>query len=174
MMDEEDNSWDETEKKAKRKSLELRKEIMIRNATKDDLEKILEIERASFNRTDAFSPTLFKKYLRELKEGFFVVLDEPNSIVGYAILGEENDKGYLLSIAIHPKKRNHGFATSLLKFLEFKCYEKGLTKMTLEVRVNNKKAIEIYKNLGFVEVGKKKDFYADGVDALVMEKRLPI
>ncbi|MGC9345867.1 MAG: ribosomal protein S18-alanine N-acetyltransferase [Candidatus Bathyarchaeales archaeon] len=174
MMDGENNIWDETSKKAKGNSSGLRKGIRIRNATKDDLEKILEIEKASFKRTDAFSPTLFKKYLRELEEGFFVVLDKRNSIVGYAILGEENDKGYLLSIAIHPKKRNQGFATSLLKFLEFKCYEKGLTKMTLEVRVNNEKAIAIYKNLGFVEVGKKKGFYKDGVDALVMEKRLPI
>ncbi|MDH5459752.1 MAG: ribosomal protein S18-alanine N-acetyltransferase [Candidatus Bathyarchaeota archaeon] len=166
------NGWNKTKKKATGKSLGLRKKAVIRNATKDDLEKILEIEKASFKRTDAFSPTLFKKYLRELEEGFFVVLEKPNSIAGYAILGEEEGKGYLLSIAIHPKKRNQGFATSLLKFLEFKCYEKGLTKMTLEVRVNNKKAIAIYKNLGFTEVGKKKGFYEDGVDALVMEKRL--
>ncbi|MDI6904630.1 MAG: ribosomal protein S18-alanine N-acetyltransferase [Candidatus Bathyarchaeia archaeon] len=174
MIDAENNCWNKTRKKAKRKILELREGILIRNATKDDLEKILEIEKASFKHIDAFPPTLFKKYLRELEEGFFVVLEKPNSIVGYAILGEEDGKGYLLSIAIHPKKRNQGFATSLLKFLEFKCYEKGLTKMTLEVRVNNKKAIAIYKNLGFTEVGKKKGFYEDGVDAWVMEKRLPI
>jgi len=168
------DDWDEIKKKAERKSLELRKGMLIRNATKDDLEKILEIERASFKRADAFSLALFKKYLKELGESFFVVSDKPNSIVGYAILGEEEGKDYLLSIAIHPKKRNQGFATSLLKFLEFKCYEKGLTKLTLEVRVNNKKAIAMYKNLGFVEVGKKKDFYEDGADALVMEKSLPI
>jgi len=174
MVDGENNGWNEPKKEAKRKSLELRKGIVIRNATKADLERILEIERAAFKRTDAFSPILFEKYLRELEEGFFVVLEKPNSIVGYAILGEEDGKGYLLSIAIHPKKRKQGFATSLLKFLEFKCYEKSLAKMTLEVRVNNRKAIAAYKKLGFAEVEKKKGFYEDGVDALVMEKHLPI
>jgi len=174
MVDGENNGWNEPKKEAKRKSLELRKGIVIRNVTKTDLERILEIENSSFNRNEAFSPTLFKRYLREPKGGFFVVLDKTDSIVGYAILGEKNGKGYLLSIAIHPKKRNQGFATSLLEFLEFKCYEKGFTKMTLEVRVDNKEAIEIYRKLGFVDVGKKRDFYEDGADAFIMEKNLSV
>ncbi len=92
-------------------------------------------------------------------------------IVGYAIMKRKDREGYLLSIAIPPQKRNQGFATLLLKFLQSKCREKGLTKMTLEVRANNVKAIRMYKKLGFVKVRKKHDFYGDGVDALVMEKQ---
>ena len=160
--------------KAETKNLELKKGIVVRNATEDDLHKIMEIERASFKRADTFPRALFQKYLRELNDGFFVILDKSKSIVGYAILGEKDGKGYLISIAIHPQRRNQGFATSLLKFLESKCNEKGFTEITLEVRVDNKKAIEIYRKLGFVEVEKKKCFYEDGADALVMEKRLTI
>ncbi len=174
MADKQNSGWSKTEKKAKGKGLELRKKVVIRDAAKDDLEKIFQIEDSSFNHNEAFSPTLFKRYLREPKGGFFVVLDKTDSIVGYAILEEKNGKGYLLSIAIHPKKRNQGFATSLLEFLEFKCYEKGFTKMTLEVRVDNKEAIEIYRKLGFVDVGKKRDFYEDGADAFIMEKNLSV
>jgi len=159
-------------KRLRQKNLELKKGIVVRNATEDDLHKIMEIERASFKRADVFPRTLFQKYLRELTNGFFVILDKCESIVGYAILGEKDGKGYLISIAIHPQRRNQGFAMSLLKFLEFQCYEKGFTTMTLEVRVDNKKAIEIYKKLGFVEAEKEKCFYEDGADALVMEKRL--
>jgi len=160
--------------KAETKNLELKKGIVVRNATEDDLHKIMEIERASFKRADVFPRALFQKYLRELNDGFFAIFDKRGSIVGYAILGEKDGKGYLISIAIHPQRRNQGFATSLLKFLESKCYEKGFTTMTLEVRADNKNAIEIYKKLGFVEVKKKKCFYEDGADALVMEKRLTI
>lgn len=157
---------------AKGKSSELRKVMAIRNATEDDLDRILEIERASFKHADAFSLALFKRYLRELEEGFFVVLEITNSIVGYAILGEKDGKGYLLSIAIDPKKRNQSFASFLLEFLELKCRKEGLIKMTLEVRVDNRNVIAFYRKLGYVEVGKRKGFYGDGTDALVMVKYL--
>ena len=48
------------------------------------------------------------------------------SLGGYAILGDKDGKGYLLSITIHPKNRNQGYTVSLLRFLESKCHEKRL------------------------------------------------
>ncbi len=143
---------------------------MIRNATKNDIEGILEIEKASFKWFDGFSKSVFYQYLNEFRDGFFVVLGKSGSIVGYAILADKKGNGYLLSIAVHPKSRNKGIAASLLKYLESKCRKKGFPKLMLEVREDNKRAIDVYKKQGLVEVAKKKDFYGDRVDALVMEK----
>ncbi|MCS6997720.1 MAG: GNAT family N-acetyltransferase, partial [Casimicrobiaceae bacterium] len=43
---------------------------------------------------------------------------------------------------------------------------------TLEVRVNNLAAQSLYRKFGFVEVGRRKRFYRDGEDALLMTKPL--
>jgi ribosomal-protein-alanine N-acetyltransferase len=45
----------------------------------------------------------------------------------------------------------------------------GMTRMTLEVRVSNKAAINLYQSLGFEKGGLRKGYYAnDGEDALIM------
>lgn len=142
----------------------------IRNARKNDINEILEIEKNSFDPLEIFPKSLFFHYLKESNGDFFVVLNPAESIVGYAILVEKNGNGYLLSIAVHPKSRNKGIAASLIEFIENKCKEKGYKKLILEVRMDNEKAIKIYRKLGLIKVGIKLGYYEDGENALIMEK----
>ena len=144
----------------------------IRKANKKDIDAIMEIEKGSFDWYEIFPKKLFDKYLTEYKEGFYVVLDQSESIIGYAILSEKNGNGYLLSIAVHPKNRNKGVANLLMSFLESQCKEKRFKKLTLEVRIDNKPAIAAYRKLGLKEVGIKIGFYGDGTNALMMEKKI--
>lgn len=146
--------------------------MIIRNATKNDINEILEIEDSSFDWFDIFPKSLFYHYLTEHNNCFIVVLDQSKSVVGYAILAEKKGNGYLLSIAVHPKSRNKGIAVLLIKFLENKCKEKGFKKLILEVRMDNEKAIKIYGKLGLRKVGIKLGYYKDGENALMMEKIL--
>ena len=45
----------------------------------------------------------------------------------------------------------------------------GAAYATLEVRVSNERAINLYKSLGFISVGKRKKYYEDnGEDAYIM------
>jgi ribosomal-protein-alanine N-acetyltransferase len=46
----------------------------------------------------------------------------------------------------------------------------GLERAWLEVRTGNAAAIALYRRFGFVEAGCRKKYYADGADALVMER----
>ncbi|MEJ2241051.1 MAG: ribosomal protein S18-alanine N-acetyltransferase [Candidatus Bathyarchaeota archaeon] len=146
--------------------------MIIRNARKTDINKILEIEKSSFDWFDVFPKSLFYQYLNEYSDDFFVVLDHSESVVGYAILVEKNGNGYLLSIAVHPKSRNKGIAAILIEFLENKCKEKGYKKLILEVRMNNNNAIKVYRKFGLKKVGIKLGYYGDGENALMMEKIL--
>ena len=147
-------------------------EPVVRTATKNDLDDIMQIEKASFEWYDRFPATLFIHYLQKFEDGFFVALDPYSSIVGYAILADSKSVGYVLSIAVHPKFRNQGYAELLLSFVESKCREKCILLLRLDVRVDNVVAIELYKKLGFVQLRLKKDFYGKGLDALLMEKTL--
>ena len=92
--------------------------MIIRKATKKDINAIMEIEKGSFDWYDIFPKNLFQQYLKECNDGFYVAIDQSKSIAGYAILAEKNRNGYILSIAVHPKNRNKGVAVLLMKFLD--------------------------------------------------------
>jgi ribosomal-protein-alanine N-acetyltransferase len=144
--------------------------LIIRSATKEDISKIMEIELESFEFGEVFPVRQFLYYLNMFKDGFVVVVNSSGSIVGYAILACTKNLGYVLSIAVHPKNRNKGYANALLEFLEIKCRENGVSNLRLDVRVSNTAAIELYKKLGLAELRVKKNFYGKGIDALSMGK----
>ena len=146
--------------------------MIIRKATIKDIDEIMEIEKGSFDWYDIFPKNLFQQYLKEYNDGCDVVLDQFESILGYAILAEKNRYGYVLSIAVHPKNRNKGVAVFLMNSLESKSKEKSFKKLNLDVRVDNRSAIAVYRKLGFVEIGIKIGFYGDGTNAIIMEKKL--
>jgi [ribosomal protein S18]-alanine N-acetyltransferase len=152
--------------------LEPPSETIVRTATLDDITAIMNIENASFDWFTRFPEIMFIYYLRRFSDFFFVVLDSSESIVGYTFLEPNRGCGYVMSIAVHPRSRNQGYAELLLEALESEGVEKGLTKMKLDVRKSNLAAIELYKKLGFVKVHTKMDYYGPGMDALTMEKQL--
>ena len=144
--------------------------MIIRNATKEDVSSIMEIELESFEFGEVFPVRQFLYYLQMFKDGFFVAENSSGVIVGYAILACTPSLGYVLSIAVHPKNRKQGYARALFEFLEFKCREKGVYELKLDVRVSNTAAIELYKKMGLAESRIKKNFYGKGQDALSMRK----
>lgn len=146
--------------------------VKIRKATKDDLIAVKTIEDNSFDWFERFPESLFLYYICKLKDDFFVLVEPSGEIVGYTILVDTKQYAYIFSIAILPKNRNQGYAELLLKFLAARCTEKHIPKIRLDVRVDNTAAIELYKKLGYNEIKKKKNYYGNGLDALMMEKML--
>ena len=82
------------------------------------------------------------------------------------------DEAHITTIAVAPEFRGNHIAE---RFIEFGVeYSKvwGAEKMLLEVRVSNKAAQKVYKRMGFVEIGVRKQYYSDTLeDAIVMLKR---
>ena len=144
--------------------------MIIRNATKEDISAIMTIELESFDSREVFPVRQFLYYLQLFEDGFFVAVDSSGFIAGYAILAFTPSLGYVLSIAVHPKRRKQGYASALLDLLESKCHARGISNLRLDVRVNNTAAIGLYKKRGLTELKIKKDFYGKGHDALSMGK----
>ena len=67
---------------------------------------------------------------------------------------------------------NKGIATKLLTFLEEYAQNEGVFQLWLEVRQHNENAITFYKNMGFKLDYVRKNYYANGDNALVMSKSL--
>ena len=110
----------------------------------------------------------------------FIVLDDPflecygyyleNELVSFISFSIQYDRAELNYIWTDDKVRKKGYASKLLDYMVEKCLE--LTNITLEVDVNNKNAINLYKKYGFIDVGVRKKYYSNGNDALLMMKEM--
>lgn len=77
------------------------------------------------------------------------------------------DQVHVISVAIAEQFRGYGLGQLLLKYV-MNYARHRCEVMSLEVRVNNTVAQHVYQNLGFQYGGKRKNYYGEGQDALVM------
>ena len=93
-------------------------------------------------------------------------------IIGYAGMWIVAGEGDITNIAVNPSYRKQGIASNILKKLFEVCKENNCSDITLEVRVSNIPAQNLYKKFNFKEEGIRKKYYSDnGEDAMIMWKR---
>jgi len=91
------------------------------------------------------------------------------SIVGFAGLWLMVDEAHVTTIAMHPNFRRRGLGEYMLASLIDIAYEIGARWVTLEVRVTNYNAQNLYRKYGFREAGLRHRYYSDNQeDALIM------
>jgi len=76
---------------------------------------------------------------------------------------------HIHNIATRPVFRRRGLALELLKSMIDECRQTGLERVFLEVRAGNVGAVALYCAFGFSETGRRKGYYPDGEDAVLME-----
>jgi [ribosomal protein S18]-alanine N-acetyltransferase len=140
---------------------------MIRLVSPDDADAIVAIEQEAFV-TEAWSPALVD--LELIAPGRVVVAAEQDDVlVGYASAAVVADVADLTRIAVTPAVRRAGTARALLGSLLKHAADRGAERMMLEVADTNAAALGLYVQSGFVEVARRRDYYGNGVDAVVME-----
>ncbi len=141
--------------------------ITIEDMKREDIDEILEIERASFP-----SPWSGEAFLTELKErdsSCFLVAKSEGRVVGYAGFWLIFDEAHITNLAVHPEYRKKKIGERLIRFLLKLAVSKGAKRATLEVRPSNLAAQNLYKKFGFEVGGIQKGYYNDtGEDALIM------
>lgn len=91
------------------------------------------------------------------------------NIVGFAGLWLMVDEAHVTTIATHPAYRHRGLGELLLTSLIDIAYDIGARQVTLEVRVSNSVAQNLYRKYGFHEAGIRRRYYSDNQeDALIM------
>lgn len=91
------------------------------------------------------------------------------SIIGFAGLWSMVDEAHITTIAMHPNFRRLGLGELLLISLIDIGYAINAKWVTLEVRVSNVKAQNLYRKYGFRQAGLRHRYYSDnGEDALIM------
>lgn len=134
------------------------------------LDGVAEVDRLSFALP--WSRESFEAEVSRNDFARYVVAVSDDRVIGYGGVWIIAGEGQITNIAVHPDFRGIGAACRMLEALIDICISESVTGMTLEVRVSNTPAINLYKKYGFVEEGLRKQFYEDNKeDALIMWKR---
>ncbi len=142
--------------------------IELRRLQLRDLSAIEEIERRSYP-----TPWSRSMFAGELAKPTSICLGayhvESERLAGYLIVSRYVDAWHVMNIAVSPDYRRHGIAKRLLGELFGLTAGDGQRGYTLEVRVSNNDAIQLYEGMGFRSRGVRRGYYTDNrEDALIM------
>jgi len=145
-------------------------ELRIRPLTRSDLNRVVEIEHAVFS-----APWSRASFEGELATGSSApwVAERDGVVIAYLISWVAADELHIGNIAVAPAFQREGIGRELLRYSLDDAATRGLAHATLEVRVSNDRAIQLYEEFGFRPVAMRRGYYSDtGEDALVMMKDL--
>lgn len=134
-------------------------EPVIRFMRLRDVDAVAEIEENTFARP--WSRESFRQELTRNAVARYLVAEENGEILGYAGAWVILDESHITNIAVRENARGRGLGKRLTSELLQVLSNLGACYATLEVRVSNERAHNLYKSLGFVTVGKRKRYYED-------------
>ena len=165
----------------------MRLRYMIRRARACEMERIGEIERASFG-AEAYDRKLFAYYMDKCGSLFLVAARQPDrrgkaprpkKLCGYLIAclrgTRSGGSAELVSVAVEPEARGKGTASALLESTLRRLARRGAGRLNLVVRVTNEPARAFYEKYGFRRVRIVHGYYQEGDDGIAMSRpvRLP-
>ena len=142
--------------------------ISIKQINENDIDSCFELD------SNTISLWSKKQWTNEFKkEGtkIFVLLIS-NLIIGICVFQVVLDEAQINYFVIHQKFRNRGFGSHLMSYLIKQCKKLNLRKLLLEVSQSNITAERFYSKFAFSTVGIRKNYYKDGSDAVLKEKKL--
>ena len=147
--------------------------VVVRPATRADLDRVVAIERAAFS--DPWTLDAFAALLANPRVLFAVAEGTPDGggagVVGYVVAWFVVDEAEVANVAVALEARGRGIGARLLDEAIHVARREGAAAVYLEVRDSNAAARALYASRGFVEVGRRRRYYRRPVeDALVMRR----
>jgi ribosomal-protein-alanine N-acetyltransferase len=144
--------------------------VKLRQMTAADVDGVYAVEQRSFR-----TPWSREAFVHEAEAPYalYVVAEIADQIVGYAGAHVVWEDAHVTNVAVHPDFRGRGLGERLMRALEHLAWQRGARRATLEVRVTNTVAQNLYRKLGWVTApgAVRKGYYTDtGEDAVVMWK----
>lgn len=149
---------------------EKKQDVFVRPMEIKDVEEVWEIEKLSFR--SPWSKESFENEMNANDRAKYVVAVLGDTVIGYGGMWFIIDEAHITNIAVHPDYRQRKVGEMIVKEMVRTAEEYGINSLTLEVRVTNTNAINLYHKMGFVDYGIRKGYYTDtGEDALIMWKK---
>ena len=137
-----------------------------------DVNEVTRIERDR-HPIDAWTSTMFHQAIDAADRSLCVVagvgLDD---VLAYGVVSIAADVADLDNLTVRVDVARRGIGRWLLRELITAATERDAREMLLEVRPDNEPAVALYRSEGFVEINRRRDYYAPGIDALVLRRPL--
>ena len=142
--------------------------ISIKQLNKKDIDLCCELDSKTISLWSR------KQWTNEFdKDGIKVfALSLSKLVIGICVFQVVLDEAQINYFVVNPKFRQKGFGSYLMNFLIKRCNKLKINKLFLEVSKSNITAEKFYNRFDFSTVGIRKNYYKDGSDALLKEKKL--
>jgi len=142
--------------------------ITYRKMVSDDVPAVYAIELATFP-----TPWTLDSFYYEVNENqyahYVLAIDEEDHIIGFCGMWMVVDAAQITNVAVIESARGRGIGEGLMREAMRIAQQNEMEIMSLEVRVTNTVAQNLYRKLDFQDGGLRKGYYTDnGEDALVM------
>lgn len=136
--------------------------MIIEPARREDVVAVAGLEEVLFG-VSAWSPALVEAELDHAR----LVVARDEVVVGYAAWSDSPFDAELLRVGVSPACQGRGTGGLLVEAFIAEC---EATRLLLEVAEDNAAALVLYRRHRFEEIGRRRRYYADGRDALVMAR----
>jgi [ribosomal protein S18]-alanine N-acetyltransferase len=165
----------------------------IRDFQADDFDTLWRIDQVCFPAGISYSRAELRFYMRR-RASFALVAESvwngedavsgtgqggssPASVAGFSVVGfivaeGPGARGHIITIDVLAPARRSGVGSLLLRAAEERLVRLKCAAVDLETAVDNISALAFYKRHGYSVIRTSPRYYSNGVDALVMEKRL--
>ena len=142
--------------------------ISTKQIYKEDIELCYKLDS---NTISLWSKNQWTNEFKKKGTQVFGILTE-NLIVGICVLQVVLDEAQINFFVVNQKYRKRGIGSLLMKYLIKRCRKQNINKLLLEVSSKNIIAENFYNSFDFYTVGIRRNYYKDGSDALLKEKKL--
>lgn len=144
----------------------------IRPLTEKHLKEVLKLNLRCFKEGENYTKHTFSYLLNEPNCLSYQLVTPNDQMIGFIFVMIELGIGHITTIGIAPEHRRRGLAQKLLNHTEKALQNRNITTATLEVRVGNSAAQNLYRGLQYSIVQRIKKYYNNGEDGFLMVKSL--
>jgi ribosomal-protein-alanine N-acetyltransferase len=129
--------------------------LRFRPMTDADLDEIASIERNAYPYP--WTRLIFSDCLRVGYSCWVCTRD--NLIEGYAVISVAAGEAHLLNLCVRPESQRQGIGRKLLVYAASLARRRDAEILLLEVRPSNHAALKLYRDMGFNEIGRRRNYY---------------
>ncbi|HEB97035.1 MAG TPA: ribosomal-protein-alanine N-acetyltransferase [Sedimenticola thiotaurini] len=120
-----------------------------------DLDQVMAIERLAY--PFPWTEGIFRDCLRV---GYCCwVCTRSEQVIGYGVMSVAAGEAHILNVCIDPELQGQGLGRRLMQRLLTLAGRHGADTVFLEVRASNRRALRLYLDLGFNEIGLRRGYY---------------
>jgi ribosomal-protein-alanine acetyltransferase len=140
--------------------------LVIRPPRAEDVPAVAALEAEVF--TDPWPAHIYHQEVGQPLRFQRLVFNAGGFLVAYLFGCWQVDELHVLKVATHPLYQGRGLATLLMHAAHDEAREASGRGLILEVRPSNRRALLLYRHIGYRTIGRRPHYYTDGEDALVM------